>query len=138
MATLVARRSSVLHRQHTRTGHSTDRERGLQLNSRQWRRLQLNIRRQGSEYAPGFMEYEYGKFITDSMRQYFGLRSVYADASEVPIMNHVPQFKEAINYIFHNTSALLVNEVLGEVDPDYLSKVVGLPNAHSHQSMLGF
>jgi len=87
---------------------------------------------------PDFMEYEYGKFIADGLRHDFGLRSVYADASEVPITNHVPHFKEAIDYIFHNTSALSVNKVLGEVDPDYLSKVVGLPNAHFPSEWVNF
>lgn len=79
---------------------------------------------------PDFMEYEYGKFIADGLHHEFGLRDVYTDASEVPITNHVPSFKAVIDYIFYNNSALSVNKVLGEVDQDYLSKVVGLPNAH--------
>lgn len=79
---------------------------------------------------PDFMNFVYGKFTADGLTHDFGLRSVYADAGEVPLTNFTPNFKEVIDYIFFNTSALSVNKVLGETDPEYWTKTVGLPNPH--------
>lgn len=84
-----------------------------------------------------FKNYVYGKFTADGLTHDFGLRSVYADAGEVPVTNYTPTFREVIDYIFYNTSALTVNKVMGEVDSEYLSKVVGLPNAHFPSECVG-
>jgi CCR4-NOT transcription complex subunit 6 len=35
-----------------------------------------------------------------------------------------------IDYIWYSTNSLAVTSLLGEIDPNYLSKVVGFPNAH--------
>lgn len=79
---------------------------------------------------PDFMNFVYGKFTADGLTHDFGLRSVYADAGDAPVTNWTPTFREVIDHIFYNTAALSVNKVMGEVDREYLSKVVGLPNPH--------
>lgn len=35
-----------------------------------------------------------------------------------------------IDYIWYTTSSLSVTSLLGDVDPGYLTKVVGFPNVH--------
>ncbi|KAF8332849.1 Endonuclease/exonuclease/phosphatase [Cantharellus anzutake] len=79
---------------------------------------------------PDFMDYSYGKFTADGLRHDFGLRSAYAGIGELPLTNHTPSFDGVIDYIWHATSTLAVNAVLGEVDQEYLSKVIGFPNPH--------
>src|SRR5258708_3531574 len=83
-----------------------------------------------SSNHPDFMEYTYGKFSADGLKHDFGLRSAYAGIGELPLTNHTPSFDGVIDYIWHTTSTLAVNAVLGEIDQEYLSKVIGFPNAH--------
>ncbi len=44
--------------------------------------------------------------------------------------NFTPSFKGTIDYVWYSTATVAVNAVLGEVDREYLDKVVGFPNAH--------
>jgi CCR4-NOT transcription complex subunit 6 len=48
----------------------------------------------------------------------------------LPITNYTPGFKGHIDYIWYTANSLSVTGLLGEVDPAYLGKVVGFPNAH--------
>ena len=77
-----------------------------------------------------FMSHTYGKYTTEGLRHRLGLKSAYAGLGELPMTNYTPSFKGAIDYIWYSASNLSVNSVLGEVDPGYLDKVVGFPNAH--------
>lgn len=79
---------------------------------------------------PDFMSHSYGNYTADGLKHNMGLRSAYAGVGELPITNYTPSFEGVIDYIWHTTSTLSVSAVLGEVDPAYLSKVVGFPNAH--------
>ena len=77
-----------------------------------------------------FMQHTYGRYTTEGLRHRLQLKSAYAAAGELPMTNHTPSFKGAIDYIWYSTPNLSVNSVLSEVDQGYLEKVVGFPNAH--------
>ncbi|KAL7281524.1 hypothetical protein ACG7TL_004840 [Trametes sanguinea] len=77
-----------------------------------------------------FLQHTYGKYTSEGLRHRLNLKSAYAGMGELPLTNHTPSFKGAIDYIWYTSSNLSVNSVLGEVDPSYLEKVVGFPNAH--------
>ncbi|KAI0364341.1 hypothetical protein BV20DRAFT_929784, partial [Pilatotrama ljubarskyi] len=57
-------------------------------------------------------------------------KSAYAGAGELPLTNYTPSFKGHIDYIWYSSANLSVNSILGAVDPSYLDKAVGFPNAH--------
>lgn len=44
--------------------------------------------------------------------------------------NYTPDFKGVIDYIWFSHNSLTVTGLLGDVDKEYLKKVVGFPNAH--------
>lgn len=77
-----------------------------------------------------FMSHLYGKYTSEGIRHRLGLKSAYASVGELPLTNFTPGYKGHIDYIWHSAANLSVNSVLGEVDPNYLDKVVGFPNAH--------
>lgn len=56
------------------------------------------------------------------------LKSSYEVVGELPFTNLSPSFTDVIDYIWYSTHALRVRGVLGEVDPNYVSKLIGLPN----------
>ena len=85
------------------------------------------------EIAPDhedFMEYEYGTYTQDGLQHGLGLRSACASFGEMKMTNFTPTFEATIDYIFYSHRNLKVTSVLGDVDRDYLDKVVGFPNAH--------
>lgn len=84
-----------------------------------------------------FMHHVYGNYTSEGLGHRFSLKSAYSHLDsnghpgDVPIItNHTPGFKGFIDHIWHTTNSLSVTGLLGEVDPGYLSKVVGFPNAH--------
>ncbi|CCA71794.1 related to CCR4-component of the major cytoplasmic deadenylase (C-terminal fragment) [Serendipita indica DSM 11827] len=79
---------------------------------------------------PDFMGKNYGKFTTSGVSHRLGLRSAYAGIGELPVTNYTPSFRGGIDYIWYSTQSISVLDVLGEVDEEYLGKVVGFPNAH--------
>ncbi|PVG01000.1 hypothetical protein CPB86DRAFT_699993 [Serendipita vermifera] len=79
---------------------------------------------------PDFIGKSYGKFTTTGVTHHLGLRSVYSAIGELPLTNYTPGFQGPIDYIWYSTQSVIVTDVLGEIDQEYLSKVVGFPNAH--------
>ncbi|THH31350.1 hypothetical protein EUX98_g2838 [Antrodiella citrinella] len=79
---------------------------------------------------PDFMAHTYGKYTSDGLRHKLGLQSTYSVAGEIPFTNFTPTFRGVIDYIWFSTANLSVSAVLGEIDKNYLGKVVGFPNAH--------
>jgi len=77
-----------------------------------------------------FMGHTYGRYTSDGLRHRLGLKSAYSSIGELPMTNHTASFRGTIDYIFYSGQNLAVNAVLGEVDKNYLEKVVGFPNAH--------
>lgn len=79
---------------------------------------------------PDFLGHQYGPYTSEGPRHPFELKSAYAGIGELPMTNYTPSFEGAIDYIWYGAENVEVTAVLGEVDPTYLSKVVGFPNAH--------
>lgn len=77
-----------------------------------------------------FMVHQYGHYTNRGIYHKMGLKSAYAHIGELPMTNYTPGYEGAIDYIWYTTSTLAVTELLGEVDKQYLSRVVGFPNAH--------
>lgn len=77
-----------------------------------------------------FMSHEYGQYTSHGMSHRLGLRSAYANIGELPLTNHTPGFAGAIDYIWYSQANMSVTSLLGEVDKDYIGKVVGFPNPH--------
>jgi CCR4-NOT transcription complex subunit 6 len=87
-----------------------------------------------------FMSHVYGSYTSEGLAHRFALKSAYSHldhngaavaTGQGPIVtNWTPGFKGCIDHIWHTTNSLSVTGLLGEVDPAYLSKVVGFPNAH--------
>lgn len=79
---------------------------------------------------PDFMSRVYGNYASEGLRHRLGLRSAYAGLGELPFTNYTPSFQGAIDYIWYSMNNLSVTSLLGEVDKEYLSKVVGFPDVH--------
>jgi CCR4-NOT transcription complex subunit 6 len=79
---------------------------------------------------PDFMSHKYGKYTSEGLKHRLGLKSAYSAVGELPLTNLTPSFQGTIDYIWYSTSTLSVNAVFGEVDKQYLEKVIGFPNAH--------
>lgn len=85
-----------------------------------------------------FMDHVYGNYTSDGLHHKFSLKSSYSHLDASPdqpkgglnFTNYTPGFRGVIDYIWYTTSSLSVTGLLGEVEPSYLSKVVGFPNAH--------
>jgi CCR4-NOT transcription complex subunit 6 len=85
------------------------------------------------EIAPDhedFMDHAYGTYTKEGLRHDLGLKSACASFGEMKMTNFTPTFEATIDYIFYSPKSLKVSSVLGDVDRDYLDKVVGFPNAH--------
>lgn len=79
---------------------------------------------------PDFMDHTYGTYTSEGLHHNYALRSAYGNIGELPVTNYTPGFRGVIDYIWYSSNTLANTGVLGEVDPAYLSRVVGFPNAH--------
>ncbi|KIJ39855.1 hypothetical protein M422DRAFT_60633 [Sphaerobolus stellatus SS14] len=79
---------------------------------------------------PDFMSRVYGHYTSEGLKHRLNLKSAYSSIGELSVTNYVPGFQGGIDYIWYTTPNLTVTSLLGEVDTEYLSKVVGFPNAH--------
>ncbi|KAL7424531.1 Glucose-repressible alcohol dehydrogenase transcriptional effector [Cryptotrichosporon argae] len=77
-----------------------------------------------------FMTHRYGPYTDRGLKHGLGLRSACASFGEMRMTNFTPTFDEAIDYIFYSPRSLKVTSVLGDVERNYLDRVVGFPNAH--------
>jgi CCR4-NOT transcription complex subunit 6 len=77
-----------------------------------------------------FMSHVYGTYTDEGVKHKAGLQSACASFGEMKMTNFTPTFEATIDYIFYTPRNLKVTSVLGDVDRDYLDKVVGFPNAH--------
>lgn len=71
---------------------------------------------------------KYGDFTRNGMSHPFSMKSSYGMIGELPFTNWTPDFREVIDYIWFSTNTLQVTGLLGQVDPDYMSRVPGFPN----------
>lgn len=79
---------------------------------------------------PDFSQQAYGSFCEDGVKHPLQLRSAYNDLSDMRYTNYTPKFKGVIDYIWYNGSSLTCGGALGPVDPAYLSRIVGCPDAN--------
>lgn len=77
-----------------------------------------------------FMDHVYGNYTAQGLQHSYKLESSYAPIGELSFTNYTPGYEGGIDYIFYTKNTLNVTGVLGEIDKQYLSKVVGFPNAH--------
>ena len=83
----------------------------------------------GGDHAD-FMSHAYGNYTSDGLNHRFNLKSAYSHIGELPFTNYTPGFKDVIDYIWYASGSLSVVNLLGPVDSEYLTKIVGFPNAH--------
>ncbi|KAF9022063.1 hypothetical protein BDZ89DRAFT_990847 [Hymenopellis radicata] len=81
---------------------------------------------------PDFMGHVYGRYTEEGLRHKLNLKSAYCGPTGelLPFTNYTPSFKGVIDFIWYSTASLSVSAVLGELDREYMEKVVGFPNAH--------
>ena len=77
-----------------------------------------------------FMDHKYGTYTSEGLRHDYKLCSAYGNVGELSFTNLTPGFRGVIDYIWYSGNSLAASGLLGEVDPLYLSRVVGFPNAH--------
>jgi CCR4-NOT transcription complex subunit 6 len=77
-----------------------------------------------------FNQQTYGSFCDDGLKHPFQMRSAYADITDMQYTNFTPKFKGIIDYIWYNQTALTCRASLGGVDPEYLARSVGFPDAN--------
>lgn len=73
---------------------------------------------------------DYGRFTEEGFRHAFKLNSAYDSIGELPFTNLTPGFTNVIDYIWYSTPTLRVKGLLGKVDEDYVTRVIGIPDAH--------
>ncbi|KAK9464638.1 Endonuclease/exonuclease/phosphatase [Lipomyces arxii] len=79
---------------------------------------------------PDFQGFKYGKFTDSGISHNFSLKSSYGNIGELSFTNCTPTFTDVVDYIWYSTNTLSVNGLIGEPDKEYMSKVIGFPNAH--------
>ncbi|ORZ23360.1 Endonuclease/exonuclease/phosphatase [Absidia repens] len=77
-----------------------------------------------------FRKCQYGTYTTSGLEHKLALKSGYSPIGELDFTNYTPDYKGALDYIFYTTKTLDPVSLLGPLDSDYMSKVVGLPNPH--------
>ncbi|AMD18852.1 HBL050Wp [Eremothecium sinecaudum] len=71
---------------------------------------------------------DFGYMSQKNYAHNLSLKSSYEVIGELPFTNLSPSFTDVIDYIWYSTQALRVRGVLGEIDPSYASRFIGLPN----------
>lgn len=77
-----------------------------------------------------FGNHSYGTYTTEGLSHPLSLKSSYSNVGELPFTNYTPGYKGTLSYIWYTSTTLDVISLLGPIDTDYLTKVVGFPNAH--------
>ncbi|CAG8619762.1 35856_t:CDS:10 [Gigaspora margarita] len=77
-----------------------------------------------------FGDHIYGSYVSEGLSHRLSLKSAYSNIEELPFTNFTPRFAGVIDYIWYSTNTLCVTGLLGGVDKEYMSKIVGFPNAH--------
>ena len=77
-----------------------------------------------------FGSYTYGTFTEEGLSHQLGLKSSYSHIGELSFTNLTPSFKGVIDYIWYSSTTLNVTGLLGDVDREYISNVIGFPNWH--------
>jgi CCR4-NOT transcription complex subunit 6 len=78
------------------------------------------------------MEYTYGSYTNQGAVHRMHLKNAYplSGKGSLSFTNFTPGFVGTIDHIWYTGNTLSVTSLLGEVDKEYASKVVGFPNPH--------
>ena len=74
------------------------------------------------------LQNNYGDFTRHGMSHPFNLKSSYSALGELSFTNYTPDFREAIDWVFHSTNTMQVTGLLDQVDLDHLRRVPGWPH----------
>ncbi|CAG8462477.1 11804_t:CDS:2 [Ambispora leptoticha] len=77
-----------------------------------------------------FGDHIYGSYTSDGLTHKLSLKSAYSNIEELPFTNFTPSFTGVIDYIWYSTNTLTVTGLLGGIEKEYLTKIVGFPNQH--------
>lgn len=79
-----------------------------------------------------FMGHVYGRYTEEGLKHGLNLKSAYSSPTGelLPMTNFTPSFQGVLDYVWYSTPTIAVTGVLGEIDREYLEKVVGFPNVH--------
>lgn len=77
-----------------------------------------------------FGQFAYGNYTSEGLSHGLALKSAYAPGYELPFTNYTPSFSDVIDYIWYTANTLTVTGLLGPIDKEYISQVVGFPNPH--------
>ncbi|KAI9239814.1 MAG: Endonuclease/exonuclease/phosphatase [Podila humilis] len=77
-----------------------------------------------------FGDYAYGTYTSEGLSHKMTLKSAYGPEADLPFTNFTPAFTAVIDYIFYSSNFFSVLGLLGGVEKEYMSRVVGFPNAH--------
>lgn len=77
-----------------------------------------------------FGDHRYGTYTSEGLSHKLSLKSAYSNIEELPFTNFTPSFTGVIDYVWYSTNTLSVTGLLGGIDKEYLTKMVGFPNAH--------
>jgi CCR4-NOT transcription complex subunit 6 len=77
-----------------------------------------------------FGNHVYGSYTTEGISHPLSLKNAYACLDEMPFTNYTPGFKGMLDYIWYSGNTIDALSLLGPIEPTYLNKVVGFPNAH--------
>ena len=79
---------------------------------------------------PDLGDQRYGDFTRNGIHHPFSLKSSYGAIGELPFTNWTPDFRAVIDYVWYSTNTLQVAGLLGQVDPNYMTRVPGFPTYH--------
>ncbi|EPX71942.1 CCR4-Not complex subunit Ccr4 [Schizosaccharomyces octosporus yFS286] len=82
------------------------------------------------QHHEDFMNNDYGDYTYNGKSHPFNLKSAYSETQELPFTNFTPGFSGTIDYIWYTNANLEATGLLKGVDRNYLSSIVGFPNAH--------
>lgn len=71
---------------------------------------------------------DFGFMSQKSYAHNLSLQSSYDVIGELPFTNFSATFTDVIDYIWYSTHSLRVRGLLGEINPSYISKLIGFPN----------
>lgn len=75
-------------------------------------------------------DFNYSPFTDNGLSHNLKLRSAYSHTDDIEFTNFTPNFKGLIDYIWYDTTSLIITGLLGGVDKRYTSRIVGFPNPH--------
>jgi CCR4-NOT transcription complex subunit 6 len=74
--------------------------------------------------------FNYSPFADRGLKHGLKLKSSYALCDDIEFTNFTPMFKGIIDYVWYDSSSMIITGLLGGIDKLYANKTVGFPNPH--------